>query len=156
MAPVAASRSGTTNRCSPARGGPSTHSTYPNTLRRRVTLEVLVSVRTDILTGSSGATQTASSCSSPTVAYWNRVIPAWCRITQRPVSPDRANGPGLAPHVVWSSSSRRKIASPVGSLIGSLANGVSRFSRLLPDHVYAAPDSLTTVPNSALARTSDQ
>ena len=37
-----------------------------------------------------------------------------------------------------------------------MANGVSRFSRLLPDHVNAEPDALTIVPNSGLASTFDQ
>ena len=44
----------TTKRRSPTRGGPSTHSTYPNTLNRRVRLDVFVSVNSESLTGSSG------------------------------------------------------------------------------------------------------
>ena len=48
-----------------------------------------------------------------------------------------------------------KSASAVGSLIGSLANGVSRFSRLLPDQVCAEPDAVTMVPKRGLAMTFD-
>src|SRR5436190_8623886 len=47
------------------------------------------------------------------------------------------------------------MASPVESHTGSFANGVRRFSRLLPAHVKADPDVLTMVPNSGLARTFD-
>src|SRR5262245_27743628 len=75
---------------------------------------------------------------------------------QRPDSAVRGSGPGVAPHTAPSSSSRRKIASPVGSVIGSFANGVSRFSRLLAAHVKAAPDALSTVPKSGFAMTLDQ
>src|SRR6476659_31442 len=48
------------------------------------------------------------------------------------------------------------MASPVGSLIGTLAKGVRRFSRLFSAQLYAAPELLTTVPHSALAMTLDQ
>src|SRR5258708_1680636 len=48
-----------------------------------------------------------------------------------------------------------KTASPVGSEIGSLANGVTRFSRLLTAQGNADPDALTIVPNSGLASTFD-
>src|SRR5262245_29391058 len=46
-------------------------------------------------------------------------------------------------------------ASPVGSISGSLAKGVSRFSRLLPAHVNADPELLTMVPKPGLASTFD-
>src|SRR5262249_59331869 len=48
-----------------------------------------------------------------------------------------------------------KIASPVGSDSGSLANGVSRFSRLFSCQVKALPDAVTIVPNVSLAITFD-
>ena len=76
-------------------------------------------------------------------------------MTQRPDSAVRASGPGAALQTAPSFSSRRKIASPVGSLIGSLANGVRRFSRLLPAQEKAAPDAFSIVPNSGFASTFD-
>src|SRR4030095_9449602 len=42
-----------------------------------------------------------------------------------------------------------------GSLKGSLANGVNRFSRLFPAQVKAEPELLTIVPNEGFARTFD-
>ena len=48
-----------------------------------------------------------------------------------------------------------KIASPVGSISGSLANGVRRFSRLFPAQVNADPALLTIVPKLSLASTFD-
>ena len=47
------------------------------------------------------------------------------------------------------------MASPLGSVTGSLANGVSRFSRLFSDQVVAEPLELTTVPNRGLLITLD-
>src|SRR4030095_5978529 len=47
------------------------------------------------------------------------------------------------------------MTSAVGSLKGSLANGVRRFSRLLTAQVKAAPELLTIVPNAGFARTFD-
>ena len=44
-------------------------------------------------------------------------------------------------------------ASAVGSTTGSLANDVSRFSRLFSDHVCAEPDAVTTVPKLGFAMT---
>ena len=38
-------------------------------------------------------------------------------------------------------------------MTGSLAKGVSRFSRLFIDHVLAEPDAVTIVPNRGLAMT---
>src|SRR6516164_7365169 len=76
-------------------------------------------------------------------------------MTQRPDVLSRGNGAGVAPHTDPDSSSLRKIASPVGSPIGSFANGVRRFSRLFTDHVNAEPDALTIVPNSGFARMFD-
>ena len=52
-------------------------------------------------------------------------------------------------------SSQMKIASDVGSLTASFANGVSRFSRLLPAQVCALPAAVTSVPNAGLARMLD-
>ena len=46
-------------------------------------------------------------------------------------------------------------ASAVGSTTGSLANDVSRFSRLFSDQVCADPDAVTMVPKWALAMTFD-
>ena len=63
----------------------------------------------------------------------------------------RAMGPGVGDHDSPVSSSRTKRASPVGSAIGSFANGVSRFSRLLPAHVCAAPEAVTIVPKCGFA-----
>src|SRR5207244_11291064 len=114
-----------------------------------------VNVRRDNLTGSSGGTQTVRSCSRPSTAYSYCVTPAPWRRTQGPDSAVRASGPGAAPQTAPSFSSRRKIASPVGSLIGSLANGVRRFSRLLPAQEKAAPDAFSIVPNSGFASTFD-
>src|SRR5262245_7172299 len=75
---------------------------------------------------------------------------------QRPLSGRRARGDGVAHHTSPEDSSRRKIASPVGSLTGSFANGVSLFSRLFRLQLNADPDALTNVPNSGLAITFDQ
>ena len=50
----------------------------------------------------------------------------------------RRIGPGVGDHAWPVSSSRMKSASAVGSLTGSFANGVRRFSRLLPAQVVAA------------------
>jgi hypothetical protein len=44
-------------------------------------------------------------------------------------------------------------ASAVGSLTGSLANGVRRFSRLFPAQVWDDPPAVTMVPNRGLAIT---
>ncbi len=44
----------------------------------------------------------------------------------------------------------------MGSVTGSLANGVRRFSRLFSDHVVAVPDAVTTVPKRGFAMTFDQ
>ena len=46
-----------------------------------------------------------------------------------------ASGPGVGDHASPVSSSRTKSASPVGSVTGSFANGVRRFSRLFSDQV---------------------
>jgi hypothetical protein len=48
---------------------------------------------------------------------------------------ERGIGPGVGDQDSPDSSSRTKIASAVGSVTGSFANGVNRFSRLLPDQV---------------------
>jgi hypothetical protein len=40
--------------------------------------------------------------------------------------------------------------------MGSFANGVNLFSRLLPAQVNAAPELVTMVPNSGFAMTFDQ
>src|SRR6185503_11303050 len=75
---------------------------------------------------------------------------------QRPLLGLRGSGPGVAVHAAPDSSSRMKMTSPVGSVIGSLANGVSLFSRLFSFHVNAPPDEVTIVPNCSLASTLDQ
>ena len=53
--------------------------------------------------------------------------------------PSRGSGPGVGDQTSPDSSSRRNSASAVGSITGSLANGVSRCSRLLTAQVCAAP-----------------
>ena len=63
------------------------------------------------------------------------VSPAECRITQRPPSACGAAGPGVGDHASPVSSSRMKSASAVGSVTGSLAKGVRRFSRLFSAQV---------------------
>ena len=83
----------------------------------------------------------------PCVTRPKRVSPAECRITHRPVVPVRAIGPGVGAQTSPVSSSRTNNASAVGSVTGSFAKGVRRFSRLFPAHVWAAPDEVTTVPN---------
>src|SRR5215204_359255 len=70
---------------------------------------------------------------------------------QRPASACRGIGDGEAPHTARVSSSRRKTASPVGSV----AKGVRRFSRLLPSQVNADPTLLTIVPKPGFASTFD-
>ena len=65
----------------------------------------------------------------------------------------RRSGPRVGDHASPVSSSRMNSASAVGSLTGSLANGVRRFSRLLPAQVEAEPPAVTTVPNPGLAIT---
>ena len=63
----------------------------------------------------------------------------------------RRIGPGRGrPDVARVSSSRTKSASAVGSVTGSFANGVRRFSRLFSAQVYAEPDAETTVPNAGV------
>ena len=79
----------------------------------------------------------------PHCACANVVKPGPCRTTHRPLRRSRRSGPGVAHQISPLSSSRRKIASAVGSTSGSLANGVSRFSRLFSDQVQAAPDAVT-------------
>jgi hypothetical protein len=71
----------------------------------------------------------------PFLAWVKRETPAEWRMTNRPLSPVRRSGPGVAVQTAPSSSSRMKMASLVGSLMGSLANGVRRFSRLLSAQV---------------------
>ncbi len=82
-----------------------------------------------------------------------RVCPAECWMTNWPLVSRRPIGPGAGDQASPESSSRTKIASAVGSTIGSFANDVSRFSRLFSDHVCAEPDAVTTVPNRGLAMT---
>ena len=89
----------------------------------------------------------------PLTARAKRVTPAPWRITKRPLAPSRGSGPGVGDQISPVSSSRTRMASEVGSATGSLANGVSRFSRLFPDQVKDAPEAVTTVPKAALAMT---
>src|SRR5260221_4364273 len=74
----------------------------------------------------------------------------------RPLVACRAMGPGVGDQASPESSSRMNRASAVGSTTGSLANDVSRFSRLFSDQVCAAPDAVTMVPKWALAMTLTQ
>ncbi len=79
------------------------------------------------------------------------VAPGVCRTSNE--RPSRGSGPGVGDHSAPDSSSRRNSASAVGSITGSLANGVSRCSRLLAAHVWAAPPLVTMVPKRSLAIT---
>src|SRR6185503_20869066 len=67
--------------------------------------------------------------------------------------PSDPAGSGVAVQNCAESSSRMKIASPGGSLTGSLAHGVRRLSWLFRDHVYPAPLSVATKPNVGCATT---
>ena len=88
----------------------------------------------------------------PCASCVKRVRPAEWRTRKRLVAV-RRSGPGVADQASPVSSSRMKSASAVGSLTGSFANGVSRFSRLLPAQLYADPEAVTTLPNPGLAIT---
>src|SRR5262249_20229531 len=68
----------------------------------------------------------------------------------------RPAGPAVGHHTRPVRSSRMKITSDVGSLTGSFANGVKRFSRLLPAQEYALPPAVMSVPNPGLAGMLDQ
>src|SRR3954451_24757573 len=92
----------------------------------------------------------------PCVVLVNRVSPAVWLTVQASSADERSAGPGVGDQNSPVSSSRRYSASEVGSATGSFANGVSRFSRLLPDHVCADPEAVTIVPNPGLAMTLDQ
>src|SRR6267142_2197588 len=82
----------------------------------------------------------------PRVIRENWVTPAEWWMTNWPLSGVRAIGPGAGDQASPESSSRMNSASAVGSTIGSLANDVSRFSRLFSDQVCADPDAVTMVP----------
>ena len=56
----------------PARGGPSSHSLYPNRLRRFGTSVGFVRVNTDAFTGASANTQTSRRCSMPVARVLER------------------------------------------------------------------------------------
>src|SRR2546426_2426943 len=92
----------------------------------------------------------------PGEACVKRETPAACRVTNRALSRVRRIGPGVGDHASPPSSSLKKRASAVGSVTGSLAKGVRRFSRLFSAHVYAEPDAETTVPKPGLAMTFTQ
>jgi hypothetical protein len=109
------------------------------------------SVSSENFTGSDASTNTCRSCRMPCVAREKWVTPAAWLMTTRPLSATRTIGPGVGDHASPESSSRTNSASAVGSVTGSLANGVSRFSRLFPDHVWAEPDVVISVPNRGLA-----
>src|SRR4051812_38288680 len=68
-------------------------------------------------------------------------------MTNWPLVGYRFIGPGVGDHASPDSSSRMNNASAVGSTFGSLANDVSRFSRLFSLHVVAEPDAVTMVAN---------
>ena len=74
-------------------------------------------------------------------------------MTQRPSPRRRRSGPGVGVQVAPLFVVAHEERLAVGSLTGSPACGVSRFSRLLPDQVKAAPPAVTMVPNSGLAIT---
>ena len=150
------SRSVTTKRATPGFGGPSDHSLYAKRLRRRGRFERFVKLRSDSLTGSSRATKTASSCAMPRVALSQRVTPGAWRTTQRGERGVRLSGAGVAPQKAPLSSSRRKMASAVGSVTGSFANGVRRFWPLFSHQVWAAPELVTMLPKPGFARTLTQ
>jgi hypothetical protein len=71
----------------------------------------------------------------PLATRSKRVWPAEWRITKRPLAGVRGKGPGAGDQVFPVSSSRTNRASEVGSVTGSFANGVKRFSRLFTDQV---------------------
>ncbi len=89
----------------------------------------------------------------PRVTREKRVTPAECCTTKRPLAALRGSGPGIGDQTSPDRSSLMNTASPVGSVTGSLANGVRRFSRLFPAHVVADPDAVMMVPNCGLAMT---
>ena len=74
-------------------------------------------------------------------------------MTIRPLALSRRTGPGVGDQISPDSSSRMNHASAVGSATGSLANEVSRFSRLFSAHVCDAPDAVTIVPKPGFAMT---
>ena len=92
----------------------------------------------------------------PFVARVKRVTPGACRMTNRPLAGVRRIGPGVGDQASPVSSSRTKMASAVGSVTGSFANGVRRFSRLFSDQVKAEPEAVTTVPKPGFAMTLTQ
>src|SRR5260370_41507795 len=106
-------------------------------LSRRDDRPRLVNVSNDILTGADGSTKTLRSWSMPDATRLNVVSPAECRITHRPLAGVRRMGPGVGDQASPVSSSRTYSASPLGSVTGSFANGVRRFSRLFSTHVNA-------------------
>ena len=71
----------------------------------------------------------------PCATREKRVRPAECRTRTRLARPCARIGPGVGDHASPVSSSRTNSASAVGSLTGSFANGVRRFSRLFPAQV---------------------
>ena len=80
----------------------------------------------------------------PRAAREKRVTPGAWRTTQRARARRPRHRAGRRrPRVAASPRRERRCASAVGSLTGSLANGVSRFSRLFSDQVWAAPDAVT-------------
>ena len=99
-----------------------------------------VSVSRESFTGSLASTNTSSSWRRPCATCEKRLQPAECRTRTRLVAV-RRSGPTVGDQASPVSSSRTKSASAVGSLTGSFANGVSRFSRLLPAQVKAEPGS---------------
>ena len=68
-----------------------------------------------------------------------------------------AAGPGVgAPGLAASRRRAGRAPRRSGSLTGSLANGVRRFSRLFSAQVKAEPEAVTTVPKPGLAMTLTQ
>ena len=153
IAPVAASCAVTTCWLWPACGGPEHPLGVGEDGEAPGRPPSFVSVSSESFTGSTASTNTSSALRMPLVARAKRVTPAPWRITNRPLAPSRGSGPGVGDHASPLSSSRTRMASEVGSVTGSFANGVRRFSRLFSDQVKAEPDAVTTVPKAGLAMT---
>ena len=79
-APVLGSISVVTCMAVFGRRSPSTHSTYPVTLSRRICSESLRNFSTENFTGASSATNTVSSERMPAVTCSNTLYPKPCRL----------------------------------------------------------------------------
>ena len=106
--------------------------------------------RSEILTGSSSGTNCVRSSRMPRLSCSKRLYPCPCRATKGHAS---RTGSAVGPQISPVSSSRTRIASPGGSLTGSLDQGVNWFCWLLTAQVQPEPDSDTKNPKEGLAIT---